>query len=1283
MFIPKKSGVDFALNTTRSVFVIPDGKLIMLKQTDEIQRKQFRTVKTTTILFNFLITPLVVLGLFMNQGPMVVVAIIYVLLVNTNLWYYLRTRNFIYWSTSTLVLLGMICWYSFYHGGVDGAGMFWAFIFPFLAYEFKGFIRGSRFIFPFVLGLLGIYLLSLFGPFPQLYAPRAIFIYFLVLTGVIGFLYVFDKRKTQSEDAIHDREDKFGALVTSLSDLVYTLDLEQKFTGVYGNWIPVAANNPESYIGKTIKHVLGKDHAELIEESNLRALNGETAVYDWFVGKSPNRTCYQTSVSPLRNSSGVIIGLVGLGRDITHQKKTEESLKQMNERFDQISRQNRNIAWEVDAKGLYAFINPVVLDVLGYMPEELIGKKYFYEIHPEEGREAFKDKVLTKLKCRDSISDFVHPVLAKDGSLKWVATYCTPGCNEMSELTGYRGSYRDITESKLMEDKLAYERNLMDMLMGNIPYQIYFKDRQSRFIRVNQLHLDIFGIKDIQEVVGKTDFDFFTDEHARQAFEDEQELMQTGQPIIDKVEKETWQDGTITWVSTSKFPIRNNQGEIIGTFGVSKDITEQRQTVIQLQQSEEKYRLITENAHDVIWIFNFTKEQFTYMSPSVYHLRGYTPEEAMAESLEQSFTHEFALIFKQEMAKSIGSFRENNEQGKQQAIREIQQPCKDGSLIWVEISTQIQENSLGEIEVLGVSRNIDSRKEMEQAIRYQDKMQQLISAVSFEFVASNIENMEEKLQKVLQLAGNFFSFDRSHLFRVSPDQKTFSLAHEWCGPGIESAPEIVPEIAFTDLPWFEEQVKNGKPIYVEDVEQMEAIHEKQHFMLQGIQSFVTFPLMINNELIGLLGFDTLKNIYHLSPEQISVIQLMANIICDAMERNKAEKALSVSEKRSRDAAVRYQAYIDASNTGAWEYNHQKGFMWCSPQYFSILGRQISDFDFSGNPNAMQIWKLLIHPDDFEIVIQDLENYIQKPSGTYQQFFRMLHQNGSYIWILSRGKILDYEDGTSSAIMVGTHIDLTEQKRAEEIIKTKNKELESYLYVASHDLRTPLVNIQGFSSRIQKHMNALKEILENTTLPSPKREKIFKLIEEDSPKSLSFIFTNVKKMDGLINGLLTISRTGRIQMTIKKVNMDDMITRVLAVNSYQLEQIGAHVDLKPLPPCYGDVNLLNQLFSNIINNAVKYRKPDVPLRLTIKGMQKNDTSLYCFKDNGIGINQRNLEKIWDVFYRVDPNSEQAGEGIGLNLATKIVEKHHGKIWAESQEGKGSSFFIQLSAVTFME
>lgn len=174
-----------------------------------------------------------------------------------------------------------------------------------------------------------------------------------------------------------------------------------------------------------------------------------------------------------------------------------------------------------------------------------------------------------------------------------------------------------------------------------------------------------------------------------------------------------------TYYEDTYNPIIDNNGNVVGLSVFVVDITERKQAEQALKESEEKYRLITEFTADVVWVFNITTRKFTYISPSVYQLRGFTSEEAINQTLEDSIASNSIGIVKDTIAKYISNFIEHPE-SPNYYINEIQQYCKNGDVIWVEISSQYRYNPSGEIEVVGVSRNIEIRKNAELELKYSE-----------------------------------------------------------------------------------------------------------------------------------------------------------------------------------------------------------------------------------------------------------------------------------------------------------------------------------------------------------------------------------------------------------------------------------------------------------------------------------------------------------------------------------------------------------------------------------
>ena len=180
-----------------------------------------------------------------------------------------------------------------------------------------------------------------------------------------------------------------------------------------------------------------------------------------------------------------------------------------------------------------------------------------------------------------------------------------------------------------------------------------------------------------------------------------------------------------------------------------------------------------------------------------------------------------------------------------------------------------------------------------------------------------------------------------------------------------------------------------------------------------------------------------------------------------------------------------------------------------------------------------------------------------------------------------------------------------------------------------------------------------------------------------PSMIRFIQSSGKKMDTLINGLLKLSRTGRVPLNIETIDMKVMIQTIVESHKFMIDKIGAQVIIEELPPCEGDYGQVNQIFSNLIDNAIKYADPQRKLVIRVTGSLEGGLKvIYKVQDTGKGIPKDHQDKIWNLFHRLDPLGPVQGEGVGLTLTHKIAERHGGKMWVESEPGLGSTFFVEL-------
>jgi len=265
---------------------------------------------------------------------------------------------------------------------------------------------------------------------------------------------------------------------------------------------------------------------------------------------------------------------------------------------------------------------------------------------------------------------------------------------------------------------------------------------------------------------------------------------------------------------------------------------------------------------------------------------------------------------------------------------------------------------------------------------------------------------------------------------------------------------------------------------------------------------------------------------------------------------------------------------------------------------------------------------------------------------------------------------------------GAVVDITKRKRFErertkllKKLRAANVEMESIINVASHDLRSPLVNIQGFGRELAKCCVEIEEAMKQTDIYFELDEKTRLLLEKNVPEALDYIQAGSDKMDLVLSGLLKLSRLGRAEIHTKEIDVQTLVLDLVKSMDYEISCSGAEVQVCELPRCKADPSQINRVFSNLLTNALKYLDPHRPGRIKISGKAEKTESTYCVEDNGVGMSPEYQEKIFEAFHRLEPD-KSSGEGLGLTIAKRILYLNNGRIWAKSEPGKGSTFCFTL-------
>jgi PAS domain S-box-containing protein len=370
---------------------------------------------------------------------------------------------------------------------------------------------------------------------------------------------------------------------------------------------------------------------------------------------------------------------------------------------------------------------------------------------------------------------------------------------------------------------------------------------------------------------------------------------------------------------------------------------------------------------------------------------------------------------------------------------------------------------------------------------------------------------------------------------------------------------------------------------------------------------------------------------------------------DITERKASYQALRNSETRLAMA-------LEAGSMGVWEWRLADGCMEWSPQLEAIHGLQPGTFG-----GTLEAFQIDIHAEDRARVLDTIKNALAGETE-YRQEYRIVRPDRNMAWLEMRGRI-HFDDAGVAERMVGICMDITVRKHVEEELLLQaerlarsNADLRSFAYAASHDLQEPLRIISTFSELLLRRYKGK--------------------LDAGADELIASVVDSSLRMGTLIKDLLNYSRLiNDSEIPSADVDLNEALQWALDNVQTAIEESGASIHAGPLPTVRGDRVQLAQLFQNLIGNAIKYRGVDLP-DIRVSAVQNAGEWVLSVCDNGLGIDPAYHERIFGVFKRLH-GSEYPGTGIGLALCKRIVERHGGRIWVESEKGKGSTFHFSIA------
>lgn len=358
--------------------------------------------------------------------------------------------------------------------------------------------------------------------------------------------------------------------------------------------------------------------------------------------------------------------------------------------------------------------------------------------------------------------------------------------------------------------------------------------------------------------------------------------------------------------------------------------------------------------------------------------------------------------------------------------------------------------------------------------------------------------------------------------------------------------------------------------------------------------------------------------------------------------------------------------LEATRPGVWETNVVTSETTINEHWATMLGYTVEEL----LPTTLDTWRRLVHPLDLPFAEHVLERHLSGELEFYECDMRMRHKTGHWIWINDRGRVHERDENGRPLFMSGTHVDISARVAAQEQVRALNaslelrvsertaelersmRDMEAISYSIAHDLRAPLRSVNGFASLIAE---------EEGDRLSPLARDMFGRITRSS-----------RNMGQMITDMLELLRVVRVDLAAVPVDLHLLAQSVAEVLAPQYEH--ARIDLEPVPEAMGDATLLRQVLFNLMDNGLKYSRHHAMPELKVG--YSSAQRAYFVRDNGMGFDMAHADKLFGLFQRLHAGSDVPGTGVGLAIVARILERHGGRIWADSAPGQGTTFWFRL-------
>jgi PAS domain S-box-containing protein len=821
---------------------------------------------------------------------------------------------------------------------------------------------------------------------------------------------IFDitKRK-EALEALRKSEERFRLAVDNIPNGFVIYDKERRFQFVNAEGLRRSGLPEEAILGRTDEDIYPPEVTDGYLPTLKRTVETRTLQTTECTITLPTTGTFTVVVTyvPLLDEKGEIYQILGITHDLTKRKQAEEALRQSEERLRLALEATHMGTWDWNVLTNQVTWSSGCEQLFGLATGTFEGTIEAFEacIHPQDRQPMRQAVHRARLEQQDYHREF--RVVWPDSSIHWIEAKGKFFDDQTGQAVRMLGTLRDISDRKHREEQLR----LLESVVVNINDAVLITEAEPlaspspRIIYVNPAFTRITGYSS-EEVIGQTPRILQGDKSDKATLAQIRAALETWQPVrVDLINYR--KDGSDFWVELSIVPVSNEKGWFTHWIAVQRDITARKQAEAELQESEQKFRQLAENIHEVFWISNADTNQILYVSPAYVEIWGRSCESLYANP--QSFLDAIYPDDRQGVSANL----EHDATGEFDIEYRIVRP--DGSVRWIRDRSFPIQNESGKIyRRAGIAQDITQRKQAEAML------------------LSRHEELEIRVQERTAELEQANARLQHELFERQQVERALSRAYQCLQFHVENTPLAVVEWnsefrlvnwskqAQEIFGWNIEELIGKHPddwrfIYEEDIEQVNGVIER---LLNGSQqsnqschrNYTKDGTVLDCEWYNSALFDA-------SGSVVSILSLVQ----DVTERKQAEEALRESEER-------WQLALRGSNDGIWDWNVKTNEV-----FFSTRWKQMRGFQEHEIGNHLDEWSKRIHPDDIEWVMQAVEDHFARKTPFFVAEYRVLCKDNSYKWICDRGQAL-WDEAGNVVRMTSSETDITERKQTEEALR---------------------------------------------------------------------------------------------------------------------------------------------------------------------------------------------------------------------------------------------------------